>query len=126
MKQIFTILAISFMMVSLTNLTANDEIINAFKAGNAAQVAKFFDNTVEISLPEKTNSYSRSQAEMVLKDFFTLNPVKSFNVLHKGQNAGSEYFIGQYISKNHTYRTTVFMKQKDNRQVIQEIRFESN
>jgi len=88
-------------------------------------VAKFFDNTVEINMPEKSNSYSRSQAELVLKDFFAVNSVKSFEVLHKGENSGSQYCIGTLVTRNGSFRTTIFMKQKGDKQLLQEITFEN-
>ena len=102
-----------------------DDVIGAMKTGNSAAVAKFFDNSVEISMPDKSNSYSRSQAELVLKDFFASNPVKSFEIIHKGENAGSQYCIGTLQTKSGAYRTTIFMKQKDKTQVLQELRFEN-
>ena len=83
------------------------------------------DQTVEISLPEKTNSFSKTEAEMVLKDFISLNGIKGFNLLHKG-NAGSEYFIGQMPGKVHSFRVTVLLKQKDKGLVVPQIRFENN
>ena len=95
------------------------------KSGNAAQVARFFDNSVEISMPDKSNSFSKTQAEIVLKDFFNNNPVKGFEVIHKGENAGSQYCIGTLLTKNGSFRTTIFMKQKGDAQVLQELRFES-
>jgi hypothetical protein len=76
-------------------------------------------------MPDKSNTYSRSQAEMVLKDFFSTNGVKSFEVLHKGENGGSQYCIGTLNTRNGLYRTTVFMKQKADRLVLQELRFEN-
>ena len=60
-----------------------------------------------------------------LKDFFASNPVKSFDIIHKGENAGSQYCIGTLQTKNGTYRTTIFMKQKGDLQVLQELRFEN-
>lgn len=102
-----------------------DDVVNALKAGNASGISKFFDNTVEITLPGKSNTYSRSQAEVILTDFFNNNPVKSFEVLHKGENAGSEYCIGILNTRTASYRTTVFMKQKDGKHILQEIRFET-
>lgn len=125
MKHFFTFIAATLILSSFTVTGSIDEIITALKAGNAAQIAKYFDNTVEITLPDKSNSYSKSQGEMILKDFFTNSPVKSFDVLHKGENAGSQYFIGTLVTANGTYRTTVFMKQKGDKQTVQEIRFES-
>ena len=125
MKHFFTFLAVSLVLSSFTIAGNIDEIITALKAGNAAQIAKYFDNTVEIALPDKSNSYSKSQGEMILKDFFSNSPVKSFEVLHKGENSGSQYFIGTLVTANGTYRTTIFMKQKGDKQTLQEIRFET-
>jgi hypothetical protein len=95
------------------------------KTGNAMLVARYFDQAVEINLPDKGGSYSKSQAEIVLKDFFDNNPVKGFEVIHKGQNAGSQFCIGTLLTRNGSFRTTIFMKQKGDIQVLQELRFES-
>ena len=101
-----------------------DDVIKAIKAGDAAQVSKYFDNTVEITLPEKSNSYSKSQAAMILHDFFASNTVKDFEILHKSDNSGSQYCIGNLKTVNGTFRTTIFMKQKGSEEVVQELRFE--
>lgn len=124
MKHFFTLITIGALMSSFTLFSSIDEVINAMKAGNATDIAKFFDNTVELNLPTKSNNYSKSQAELVLKDFFTTNAVKSFEVMHKGENSGSQYCIGTLVTKNGTYRTTIYMKQKGDKQVLQEITFE--
>jgi hypothetical protein len=130
MKRFFTIVPIltCLFLSSFTLKTGIDDVIAAMQTGNAAQIAKFFDNTVEITMPDKSNSYSKSQGELVLKDFFATNIVKSFEVIHKGQNAGSQsqYCIGKLTTKAGTYRTTVYMKQKGDQQVIQELRFENH
>lgn len=125
MKRFFTLLALSSVMLSFTFSLGLDDVVKALKGGNASMVAKYFDNTVEITLPDKSNSYSRSQAEMVLRDFFKTNPIKSFDIIHKGENAGSQYCIGTLVTQNASFRTTVFMKQKGNKQTLQEIRFEN-
>ena len=125
MKRIFTLFSILAIVSSFSIYAGIDEIISALKTGNANGIAKYFDNTVEITLSDKSNSFSKSQAEVVLRDFFNNNPVKGFDILHKGENAGSQYCIGTLVTKNASYRTTVFMKQKGNRQTLQEIRFEN-
>jgi hypothetical protein len=125
MKKIFT-LAAAVVLLSAFKITVNiNEVLSAIKSGNAAQVARYFDNNVEISMPEKSNSFSKSQAELVLKDFFANNPVKSFEIIHKGENAGSEYCIGTLVTRNGSFRTTIFMKQRGEAQVLQELRFEN-
>lgn len=126
MKQFFILVITAFTLASFNVKSGGiEEIIASLKTGNVSQIVKYFDTTVEITLPDKSNSYSKSQGEMILRDFFTNSPVKSFDVIHKGENSGSEYCIGTLVTKTGTYRTTVFMKQKGDRQTIQEIRFES-
>ena len=125
MKQIFTLITATFLLSSFTFFISIDEVVTGMKNGDAKDIARFFDNTIEITMPGKSNSYSKNQAEIVLKDFFATNGVKSFEVLHKGENGGSQYCIGTLITKNGSFRTTVFMKQKIDKQVLQEIRFES-
>jgi Domain of unknown function (DUF4783) len=108
----------SFISLSFT------EVVRAIKSGNSAEVSKYFDNTVEITLPEKSNSYSKSQAELVLRDFFASNIVKDFEVLHKSDTPGSQYCIGNLKTSNGTFRTTIYMKSKGDQELVQELRFE--
>jgi hypothetical protein len=125
MKQFFTLFAIGTLLSSFTFFSSIDEVITAMKVGNSADIAKFFDNTVDLNMPDKSNSYSKSQAELVLKDFFSANTVRNFEVIHKGENSGSQYCIGTLVTKSGSYRTTIFMKQKGDKQVLQGITFES-
>lgn len=125
MKLLFAVAVAVVMGGAFTTSLRIDEVVAAMKAGNAAQVARYFDQAVEINLPDKGGSFSKSQAEIVLKDFFANNPVKGFEVIHKGQNAGSQYCIGTLLTRNGSFRTTIYMKQKGDLQVLQELRFES-
>ncbi|MGE5107028.1 MAG: DUF4783 domain-containing protein [Sphingobacteriales bacterium] len=102
-----------------------DDVIGAMKAGSSDQLAKYFDNVVEITMPDKSNSYSKSQAEIIMKDFFNNNKVKSFDVLHKGDNGNSNYCIGNLLTKDGKFRTTLFVKQRGDKQYLQEIRIEA-
>jgi hypothetical protein len=123
MKDLLTTLTLSVCVLfySFTVKIGIEEVITAMQSGNAAQIAKFFDSSVEITMSDKSNSYSKSQAEMILKDFFATNIVKSFE-----ENAGSEYCIGRLTTKGGVFRTTIYMKQKGDQQVVQELRFENH
>lgn len=104
-----------------------DDISLAIRSGNAREVAKYFDTSVEITIHNESKVYSKSQAEMVLKDFFTKNPVSSFNVIHKGtSNEGSQYGIGTLVTGGGSFRTYVYIKQKGTAFFIQEMRFEKD
>ncbi|RYF90747.1 MAG: DUF4783 domain-containing protein, partial [Chitinophagaceae bacterium] len=105
MKPFFTLLFAACLASSFTTQTGLQEVISALQNNNASQMARYFDNTIDITTPQKTNSYSKNQGEAVLKDFLATNPVKSFQVLHKGDNAGSKYCIGKLTTRNGSYRT---------------------
>jgi hypothetical protein len=125
MKKISILLCAVMFLSSFTKTQDLNDVINAIKAGNANSVSKFFDNTVEISLSGKSNNYSRSQAEAVLRDFFTSNLVKSFSIVHQGESGGSQFCIGTLVTNHGTYRTTVNLKQKGEKRMLQEIKFEN-
>jgi hypothetical protein len=123
MKRVLNYALILFFF-GLTSFVSIDEVVTAIKGGNASQLSKYFDNVIEINLPDKSNTYSKSQGELVLKDFFYNNGVKSFEIVHKGENAGAQFIIGNLITKNGDYRTTIYMKQKGDKELLQELRFE--
>ena len=101
-----------------------EDVISALKSGNASAITKYFDNYVDITMPDKSSNYSKSQGELIIKDFFTNNGVKSFEVKHKGNNDSGDYCIGTLQTKNGSYRTTVYMRMKGDKQVIQDIRIQ--
>jgi hypothetical protein len=102
-----------------------DNLISAFKSGDAAAIAKNFEGNVEITIKTGGTSYSKGQAEMVLKKFFNAHKPKTFTVAHDGTSAqGSKYFIANLTTATGNYRTYVYAKTIKNELVIQEIRFE--
>lgn len=121
-RLLFITFGLVMILSSFTSQSGIDEVISALRSGNASTLAKYFDNYVDITMPEKSNNYSKSQAEIILKDFFSSNEVKSFEVKHKGNNENGEYCIGTLETKNGSFRATVYMQVKGNKQVIQDIR----
>ncbi|HVM87618.1 MAG TPA: DUF4783 domain-containing protein [Puia sp.] len=101
-----------------------DDVATAIRSGNVNQLSGYLDNRVDITLPDKSDTYSKTQAEMVIRDFFLNNGVQNFQVRHKGENAGSEFCIGILKTRNGDYQTMLFMKLKGDRQWLQELRFQ--
>jgi Domain of unknown function (DUF4783) len=124
MKTRFMILSFLFVILNSFSVTQKDEIIAGLKTGSVEKLAKHFDNMVDVTVPGKTNSFSKTQAEMILKDFFNLNKVKNFEVQHSGSNASSNFIIGMLSTSNGNYRTTVYMRMRGDKQMIQGIEFE--
>ncbi|HEY4147914.1 MAG TPA: DUF4783 domain-containing protein [Chitinophagaceae bacterium] len=113
----------SFTPGSKTGMEMED-IVVALKSGNATQLSRFFDSRIDLTLPDKSDNYSRVQAEMVLRDFFSSNTVRNFQIKYKGESNGSRYCIGVLETRGGDYRTRLFMKGKGDKQLVQEIAFQ--
>lgn len=88
-----------------------DETRIAIKSGSAKGLVAYFDNTVDLKVNEKEVSYSRSQAEFVIKEFFKVYAPTSYVVNHIGSSpGGAKYCIGSYNSAHKKFR--VYMKMK--------------
>lgn len=121
-------LFLALMLLGTTAMAGNlDNISVAIQSGNAREVAKYFDNSVSITIYNSEETYSKTQAEMVLKDFFAKNQPVSFKIIHKGNSSeGSQYGIGTLVTHSGTFRTYIYIKKKGNQYYIQEIRFEND
>lgn len=103
-----------------------EDVIGAIKSGDVGNLSRYLDNTVEINIAGRSSSYSKAQAEIILKDFFSKNQVKSFELLHQGEaGGGSRYGIGNMVTGGGSYRTSFFLQKKGNSLVLNELRFES-
>ena len=127
MKPLFTTFLLgSVLLLSSFKLQSNiDEVIGALRSGNSAQLSGYFDENVELTLPDKSDSYSRAQAQLIVKDFFGNNGVKGFELKHKGDSPGGHFCIGTLQTNAGNFRTNVFMKIKNGREVVKEIRFQA-
>ncbi len=127
MKKIISTLTLfaTVFLFSFTDQNSIGEVIGAIKDGKAAELGKYMDENIEISLPDKSNNYSKAQAVLILKDFFENNGVKDFEVKHKGDQNGGQYLVGTLQTKSGSYRTTVFLKTKGSKDFVREIRFQT-
>ncbi|HEX5553061.1 MAG TPA: DUF4783 domain-containing protein [Chitinophagaceae bacterium] len=119
------LLLIGGLLMSFTIVDPFTSVVSALQKGNVTALSHYFDNMIEITLPSNANSYSKSQAVVILKEFFSNNAVKSFKLIHKGDSGeGSSFGIGSLVTKGGTYRTTFFFRQKGDSFVLQELSFE--
>lgn len=124
-RRMGSLLLIGGLIMSFSVADPFANVVTALGKGNVDGLAQYFDNMIEINLPTGTNSYSKSQAVVILKEFFSTNAVKSFKLIHKGSSGeGSSYGIGSLVTSQGTYRTTFSFHQKGNSLVLQELRFE--
>ncbi len=56
------------------------------RSGNANQLSRYFDSRVDIFLPGKSDNYSKSGAEMILRKISLPGTmVKNFQIKHRGR-----------------------------------------
>src|SRR5690349_17233509 len=109
-KRLHFILVFVFLMLQNAVVNGQDsdvvsQIRETIKAGSAKELAKYLNQTVDITIEEKVESYSKPQAEFVLRDFFKTHPPNEFNILHQGSSKGGQaYAIGLYKTGDITYR----------------------
>lgn len=127
MKKIFGTLLIGSMIVlsAFVQQGSIDEVIGALRSGNSAQLSSYFDDNVELTLPDKSDSYSKAQAQLIVRDFFSNNGIKGFELKHKGDSPGGHFCIGTLQTNAGNFRTNVFMKTKSGKEVVKEIRFQA-
>ncbi len=102
------------------------DIANAIRSGEAKAITRFCGNTVNLTMVNQEDVYSKTQAEQVLKDFFLKNTPRNFTVVHKGvSKEGSKYAIGSMgTSQGLTFRVYFYIKTTTSGDVLQELRFE--
>jgi Domain of unknown function (DUF4783) len=121
-----SVVALVLVLVSFRPVYTLDDITYAIRVGNAGELSRYLDSRVDISLPEKTDNYSKIQAEMIIRDFFSTNGVRNFLVRKVGYSGGTEYCVGVLQTRNGDYRTTIFTRQKGDKQLLEELRFQFN
>ena len=124
----FLVSSCILIMMAVAPSFGQSEIITnikeAIKAGSAKEVSQHFYQTVDVSLEGTIHSYSRTQAEYQLKEFFQKYPPASFIIVHQGASkAGMPYAIGQFLSGGDTFRVWIRIKENNNKYMIHEISF---
>jgi hypothetical protein len=129
MKNITHIFALSLVIAisAFTDFDVYDEVSNAIRSGDSKQVANYFGNTVDLTIVTREEMYRKTQAELVLRDFFSTNVPKAFSIIHKGSSKeGTLYAIGNLTTvKGTVFRTSFFLRKSGDKYLIQELRFET-
>ena len=104
-----------------------DDIATAIRSGNPKNISRFFIDNIDLKVIEQEDVYSKQQAEMILKDFFSKHPVKSYTVAHKSESKNGSQFvvIGTLETTNGKFRTYFLIKTAGGQTLIQQFRIEA-
>jgi hypothetical protein len=102
-----------------------NDVSAQFRGGNAKEVAKHFAASVDLSISDDADVYSKAQAEQILRDFLTKHVPQSSSVVHM-INTNPNYQIGiiSLATRNGKFRITVTFKKSSGVFLITELRID--
>jgi hypothetical protein len=129
MKSI-SIIPVLFIALSTLSARAQDQanipggISIAIKAGNAAELSKYMNSTIELLLLDKEDFYKKNVAEAILNDFFKEYQTRDFTIRHQGAKNDAQYAIGNLKTDKGDFRVYFLLKKVNQELLIHQIRIE--
>src|SRR6185369_4977173 len=97
---------------------------DAVKAGDASELAKYLNTSIDLNLEGEVNTYSKAQAEFVLRDFFKKHTPDDFSIVHTGSSKGGlQFAIGKYQSGADNYNVLMRVREVGKAFLIHEMSF---
>lgn len=112
-----------FTVQAQNSVTPLEDMVNALKNDRVADMVKYFDSFVPITINNSQAIYSHNQAEIVLRDFFEKNNPKDFTVMENGSpDNTSKFVIGRFTTPvGVRFNVYILMRLKGNF-ILQEIK----
>jgi hypothetical protein len=103
-----------------------NQSIAALKQGDAKLFTSFFNNPIDINLPYNDDSYSKTQAQVIVQKFLLQYKIDTFEVKQTGNSTdGSVFVIGLYKAKNgQVFRVYLLIKKQSSSAFIHLLEFE--
>ncbi|MFY7963512.1 MAG: DUF4783 domain-containing protein [Chitinophagaceae bacterium] len=124
MKKILALLGLGFILMSATNFGTPDEIIDTLKRGSAQEISQYFDNFIDLTLPEKDEmkNMGKNQATIAIKSFYEEMGIKSFQLTSQREAGSIMYITGKLQGKTKNTNLTLILKNTNNKYSITSIR----
>ncbi len=113
-----------FLMAAPAKAQIPDAIILSLKSGDARALSEYFNQNVELVVPDSDNVYSKAQAQLIVSDFFSSHAPQNFSVIHQGGKEGAQYVIGKLGTQKGTYRVYFLLKKSGSKDYIHQLRIE--
>jgi hypothetical protein len=107
------------------NWDTKEELITAIKSVNVQKLSNYLAPTVELTMPDKSDSYNKSQAEIILKDFYNLHPIKEVQIVETREELGKLICTGKFITKKGTFNFYITAYKKNKTIAIEQIVIEN-
>ena len=127
MKNILLSITFTLLLFSAkaqTSRSPMEDMVNAIRTGRVADMVKYFDNFVPVTINNNQQIYSHNQAQVVLQDFFDKNNANNFVIDDNGSpDNTTKFLIGGFTEPNGLkYSVYILMKTKNGDYMLQELR----
>jgi len=116
MKKLIVLFSLSLTLFAFTSRQDSEEIVKALQTANADNIASYFDNMIDLKLPDNVNeikNINKNQAGLKLKSFFSENDVNGFDLTSKREMGGLMAITGKLSSSNKSgHNITLMLKEK--------------
>ncbi len=126
MKKLLFILVFSIVsMGTMFGQSFIEDLSKAFEQGNASAISQHFQKNLHISFNNSQSVYSKSQAQIILKDFFEAEQVKEYKVNLRSYTENNEvlYLISTLNTQKSEYLVYLAFKYQNNKYLLSEMQF---
>lgn len=103
----------------------SDKMVRLFSQGKSGDIAAYFSSSIQLTTPGKEGVYSRSQAKMILSDFFETNEPTQAALHSKGNSDnGAQYIVLNLKTTGGSYKVNIFYRGTGSQVKIHELKIE--
>lgn len=129
MKKILLLSIASLLALGISN--AQDKSQDVFTpiskyiaAGDYESLSVWFADNLELDILGAVNNCTRSQAKLIMKDFFAKYTPKSFKIIHKSGKAPMKYAVGALDAGGEHFRIILYVKTTAQTSYIEQVKVE--
>lgn len=103
-----------------------DSVADLIRLGNIRELANIFAPSVGVTIFDEENTYTKSQAEVVLDKFFNQNKPKAVKILHKIlSNPNYKFGVAIVTTDRGAFRVAYTLKETNGSFLLIEMRIET-
>jgi len=102
-----------------------EEISSSFQAGNTKEISAYFASTINLSILNDSNVYSKVQAEIILNSFLNAHEPRSAKIIHRLNNSPSyKHAVIELGTSKGNFRVSYSLRVDNDKAQIVELRIE--
>jgi hypothetical protein len=103
----------------------SEKMVKLFSEGKSEDISVYFNSSIQLTTPGKEGVYSRSQAKMILTEFFDANTPSTAALKSKGNSDnGAQFIILNLVTSSGNYKVNIFYRGSGSNVKVHELKIE--